>query len=79
MLNGKKEELLIGMYVDDAVIAASSEEARQWYLQRLAARFPVNEKSTGLISFDDPGRILSMHVRYDIQKGILEFDQHEAI
>jgi len=79
MLNGKNEEILVGMYVDDAVVAASSEEARQWYLQMLAARFPVNEKSTGLISFDDPGRILSMHVRYDRQKGSLEFDQHEAI
>lgn len=78
-LNGKEEEVLVGVYVDDCIVAASSEEARQWFLTRLSKRFPVNQKSTGLISFEDPGRILSMHVRYDVARGILEFDQREAI
>jgi len=57
--------------VDDCVIGASSEAARQWYLSRLSKRFPVNEKVTGIISFEEPGRILSMQVKYDIEKGIL--------
>ena len=77
--DGAMHELLVGTYVDDCVIAASSEAARQWYLSRLSKRFPVNPKSTGIISFAEPGRILSMQVRYDIEKGILEFDQMEAI
>ena len=77
--DGTVHELLVGTYVDDCVIAASSEAARQWYLSRLSKRFPVNPKSTGIISFAEPGRILSMQVRYDIEKGILEFDQMEAI
>ena len=77
--DGTKQELLVGTYVDDCVIGASSEAARQWYLSRLSKRFPVNEKSTGIISFEEPGRILSMQVKYDIEKGILEFNQTEAI
>ena len=77
--DGAMHELLVGTYVDDCVVAASSEAARQWYLSRLSKRFPVNPKSTGIISFAEPGRILSMQVRYDIEKGILEFDQMEAI
>ena len=76
--DGAMHELLVGTYVDD-VIAASSETARQWYLSRLSKRFPVNSKSTGIISFAEPGRILSMQVRYHTEKGILEFDQKEAI
>jgi hypothetical protein len=58
-LNGKKEEILIGIYVDDCLIAASSEEARRWYMDRLSQRFPVNEKSSGLITVNDPGLVLS--------------------
>ena len=77
--DGVEQELLVGTYVDDCVIGASSEAARQWYLSRLSKRFPVNEKSTGIISFEEPGRILSMQVKYDIVKGILEFNQMEAI
>jgi len=77
--DGAEQELLLGSYVDDCVIGASSEAVRQWYLSRLSKRFPVNEKSNGIISFDEPGRILSMQVKYDIKKGILEFNQTEAI
>jgi hypothetical protein len=40
--DGAMHELLVGTYVDDCVIAASSEAARQWYLSRLPKRFPVN-------------------------------------
>jgi hypothetical protein len=61
-------ELLVGTYVDDCGIAASSKAARQWYLSRLSKRFPVSPKSTGIISFAEPGRVLSMQVRYDIGK-----------
>jgi hypothetical protein len=78
-LNGKTEEVLIGQYVDDLIIAASSEEARKWFMQKLESRFPVNPKSTGLISFDSPGLVLSMHVRYDREHGVLQFDQRAAI
>ena len=77
--DGAMHEVLVGTYVDDCVVAASSEAVRQWYLSRLSKRFPVNPKSTGIVSFAEPGRILSMQVSYDIEKGILEFDQMEAI
>jgi hypothetical protein len=48
-------------------------------MERLQARFPVNPKSTGVITFDSPGLILSMRVRYDRDLGHLEFDQRAAI
>lgn len=78
-LNGKEEEIIIGIYVDDCLIASSSEEARKWFMERLEARFPVNPKSSGLITWDSPGLVLSMHVRYDRLKGILELNQIAAI
>jgi hypothetical protein len=78
-LNGKKEEILIGIYVDDCLIAASSEEARRWYMDRLSKRFPVNEKSSGLITVDDPGLVLSMNVRYNKDEGKLQLDQQQSI
>jgi len=51
-LNGKQEEILLGVYVYDLLICSSSEEARLWFLSWLEARFSVNLKSTGVISFD---------------------------
>jgi hypothetical protein len=54
--DGAMHELLVETYVEDCVIAASSEAARQWYLSRLSKRFPVNPKSTGIISFAEPVR-----------------------
>ena len=48
-------------------------------MQNLESRFPVNPKSTGIISFESPGLVLSMHVRYDRERGILQFDQRSAI
>jgi hypothetical protein len=48
-------------------------------MERLGKRFPVNPNSSGNISFEEPGLILSMNVRYDIIKGILQFDQCHAI
>mmetsp|Transcript_10938 Transcript_10938/g.14234 ORF Transcript_10938/g.14234 Transcript_10938/m.14234 type:complete len:883 (-) Transcript_10938:637-3285(-) len=78
-LNGKIEEIVVGIYVDDCLIASSSEEARQWFMKRIGDRFPVNQKSSGLITMKDPGLVLSMNVRYDIKKGILQFDQKQSI
>jgi hypothetical protein len=78
-LNGRQEELILGLYVDDLLLASSSEEARLWFMQKLESRFPVNPKSTGIISFETPGLVLSMHVRYDRERGILQFDQRSAI
>jgi len=78
-LNGRQEELILGLYVDDLLLASSSEEARLWFMQKLESRFPVNPKSTGIISFETPGLVLSMHVRYDRERGILQFDQRAAI
>ena len=51
-LNGKMEEVLLGIYVDDCLLLSSSSEAREWFMSRLKARFPVNPKSTGSISFE---------------------------
>lgn len=78
-LNGREEELVLGQYVDDSIILASSPEAQRWLMERLGKRFPVNPNSSGNISFSEPGLILSMNVRYDIDKGVLQFDQSHAI
>ncbi len=48
-------------------------------MSRLEARFPVNPKPTGVISFDSPGLVLSMQIRYDRNKGLLQFDQRSSI
>ena len=78
-LNGKQEEIFLGQYVDDCLGAFSSEEARAWFMKQLEARFPVNKNSTGEITVDKPGLLLSMQVRYDRARGILEFNQQAAI
>ena len=78
-LNGKQEELLVGIYVDDMLISSSSEAARTWFMERLEARFPVNPNSSGIITFDSPGLVLSMNIRYDRERGILQFDQKNSI
>jgi len=78
-LNGRDEELVIGQYVDDSLILASSVEAQQWLMERLGKRFPVNASSSGEISFEEPGLLLSMNVRYSRAQGILQFDQRNAI
>ena len=77
-LNGKQKEILFGVYVNDILNRSSSEEARPWFMSRLEARFPVNPKSTGVISFDSPGLVLSTQIRYDRNKG-LQFDQRSSI
>ena len=79
VLNGRQEEIIIGTYVDDSLILASSPEARDWLMTRMNQRFPVNPNSTGTISFEEPGLILSMNVRYDFGRGILQFDQKQSI
>ena len=78
-LNGRVEEVILGCYVDDLLIATSSMEAREWFLKRLSHRFPVNPNSTGIIDKDHPGLILSMDVHYDREAGILRLDQKQAI
>lgn len=78
-LNGKQEEIIIGIYVDDLLCASSSEAARLWFMSQLEARFPVNPKSTGVITFDSPGLVLSMQIRYDRDRGILQFNQRSSI
>ena len=78
-LNGRVEEVILGCYVDDLLIATSTMEAREWFLKRLSHRFPVNPNSTGIIDKDRPGLILSMDVHYDRDAGILRLDQKQAI
>ena len=58
------------------LIASSCERARLWFMKRPEKRFPVNPKSSGLITFDSPGLVLSMQVIYNREKGILQFNQH---
>jgi hypothetical protein len=77
--DGRDEELVIGQYVDDSLILASSVEAQRWLMERLVKRFPVNASRSGEISFEDPGLLLSMNVRYSRAQGILQFDQRNAI
>jgi len=78
-INGRMEQVIVGVYVDDLLIAASSEAARLHFMEKLNARFPVNPNATGLITFDKPGLVLSMRVRYDQSRGILELDQLPSI
>ena len=78
-LNGRTEEILLGCYVDDLLIATSSMEAREWFLKRLAHRFPVNPNSTGIIDKEHPGLLLSMDIFYDREAGVLRLDQRQAI
>jgi hypothetical protein len=77
--NGQDAEIYVGQYVDDTLISASSDEVLQWFLKKLGARFPLNPKASGYITEDDPGLLLSMHVRYNRAKGTLQFDQRNAI
>ena len=72
-LNGRTEDILLG------VLVTSNEEARLWFMSRLEERFPVNPKSSGVITWESPGLVLSMHVRYDHDRGILQFDQRASI
>ena len=53
-INGRMEQVIVGVYVDDLLIAASSEAARLHFMEKLNARFPVNPNATGLITFDKP-------------------------
>jgi hypothetical protein len=78
-LNGVAEEIFVGQYVDDCLLAASSQTVLDWYLDALKARFPVNPKSSGFVTADDPGLILSMHVSYDMETGKLQFNQLQSI
>jgi hypothetical protein len=48
-------------------------------MERLEARIHVNPKSSGLNTINSPGLVLSMHVRYDREQGILQFNQVAAI
>lgn len=72
-------EIIVGIYVDDCLIAATSINAFDWFITKLKGRFPVNPKSSGLITVNEPGFVLSMQVYYDINAGILEFNQIDAI
>ena len=78
-IDGKPQEIIVGQYVDDCLVATSSDEALQWYLKGLNKRFPVNPNSSGYIRKDDPGFILSMHVHYDVDKGVLRLNQLRSI
>jgi len=78
-LNGIDSEIFIGQYVDDCFIAASSQAALDWFIEKMSKRYPVNPNSSGVVSMSSPGRLLSMHVYYDQPAGILYFNQEQAI
>ena len=40
ILNGRVEHIVLGTYVDDCIVTASSESARAWFMKRLEHRFP---------------------------------------
>ena len=77
--DGTTHELYVGQYVDDCLIAASSQWILDWFLDSLSNRFPVNPSSSGTITVENPGLLLSMNVIYDQKRGILRFDQRRAI
>jgi hypothetical protein len=78
-LNGVEEGVLVGQYVDDCIVAASSVAARTWFTDRLSERFPVNPNSSGDVSLESPGLLLSMQLLYDRERGLLSFNQQAAI
>ena len=78
-LDGTTEEIFVGQYVDDCLLAVSSEKVLQWYLDNISKRFTVNQDSSGFISTESPGLLLSMHVNYDRDAGVLTFNQRKAI
>ena len=79
VLGGKPQQIILGVYVDDCLAAFSSHEAMEWYMERLGKRFPVNPNSTGEITMEKPGLVLSMEVKYDRAAGILTLRQKGAI
>jgi hypothetical protein len=79
ILDGTSEEIIIGQYVDDCLLAVSSQKVLDWFLDNIKNRFTVNADSSGFITTASPGLLLSMHVRYDQKAGILQFDQKSAI
>jgi len=79
LMNGQKEEVIVGQYVDDCLVAATSQAALDWYMNNLKQRFPVNPKSSGFITKENPGLLLSMQVAYDRENGTLQFHQQRAI
>ena len=79
LINSVKQEIFVGQYVDDCLVAASSQQALVWFTDHLKQRFPVNPASSGAITVDNPGLLLSMQVRYDKKGGVLQFDQKRAI
>ena len=78
-LNGIKQEVFVGQYVDDCLVAASSQEALDWFMSHLSKRFPVNPSSSGEITTEKPGLLLSMQVSYDRTHGVLRFNQQRSI
>ena len=79
ILDGTEEEIIIGQYVDDCLIAGSSQKVIDWFLTNMGKRFPINKKSSGTITEENPGLLLSMEVKYNRSKGILKFNQERAI
>jgi hypothetical protein len=79
VLGGKPQQIILGVYVDDCLAAFSSHEAMEWYMERLGKRFPVNPNSTGEITMEKPGLVLSMEVKYDRAAGVLTLRQKGAI
>jgi len=45
----------------------------------MESHFPIDPKSTGVITVYSPGLVLSKHVRYDRERGILQLEQRSAI
>ena len=79
IIHGVQHTLLVSQYVDDCLICSSSKVAREWLMARLKHRFPVNDKSTGVITAENPGLVLSMNLFYDRTRGVLRLDQSTAI
>jgi hypothetical protein len=78
-LDGVPSEIFVGQYVDDCCVSVSSQEALDWYIKRLSDRFPINSSASGFVTVDEPGLLLSMHVKYDRALGVLRFNQLAAI
>jgi histone deacetylase 1/2 len=66
--------LMLCLYVDDISVAASTDDAYDWFITVLGERFPINSDETGNLEW-----ILSMGIKYDYGAGTLKLTQTLAI
>ena len=68
------ETLVIGTYVDDILMAGSSDRIMDWFDSVLKKRFKINRSEAGQVN-----HMLGARIRQDLKAGTLTMDQTAAI